>query len=102
MTREEIYFDCLQIEMNGRDMLSPLVATYCRPEQTKAAHAAMEQYAKQEAIGFDRWKMEHNFTWTLDSDKNMMWYDVTEYFPKKFATHEELYNLYLQSKNQQP
>lgn len=90
-TKEGIYFECLTKEMNGRDMMSPAVAAYCRPEQTKAAHLAMDEYAKQQAIKFAEFlhpTEDHN--WQM-YDGHDRWINLRN---NEVKTTEQLFQLF--------
>lgn len=61
------------------------------------AYLAMDEYAKQEAIGFDNWKIEKEW-YSLNIDGQKMWErgGVAGSYERK--SPDELYDLYLKSK----
>jgi hypothetical protein len=85
--------------LNRYDSSRKYIEQTCRPELFKA----MDEYAQQEAIGFEIWKNREG--WMFSS--NPLWEpNVRVYFQPNEETDwlslEELYNLYKQSKEKQP
>ncbi|HRP33526.1 MAG TPA: hypothetical protein PKV73_16635 [Agriterribacter sp.] len=66
--------------------------------------AKLEQYiaykAQQEAIGFHRWAHENHYSiyWGSDGPNCDKWYKGYTPPDRKYYTDEELYNLYIKSK----
>lgn len=70
------------------------------------AKKAMDEYAKEIAIGYDKWKIENGWEWSaarnLREEKNIWFIPAGD---GRYLTHEELleeYITYIQSLNKQP
>lgn len=80
MTREEIYRQAILNTAVTDDLLE---------SGQNAVYAAMDVWGKQEAIGFRKWNIE----------RNRFLFDEAGQWPSPNETDDQLYNLYLESKN---
>lgn len=58
----------------------------------------MDEYAKQEAIGFAEWMMQNDWKWEVDDLVGFCWYEENESGKSKLYTAVDLYELYQQQK----
>lgn len=92
MTKEEI--------LNKHDTSARYIEQTCRPE----LFAAMDEFAKQQAIAFDQWKVENrwfsfeNGYWhyTFEQGTSMSEKTYNKHYRK---TPDELYALFIENQN---
>ena len=61
------------------------------------AEKAMDEYAKQQAIAFDKWKLENYWLWDTSVLKYFKW-DNDNKRQIRFS-HEEIYNQFIEQQN---
>ena len=64
----------------------------------KTAMMCMDEYAKQEAIGFAEWIVEEY--WVKSEIRKAKWYQIPFSEKSEYSTTEQLYTIYQQQKEQ--
>jgi hypothetical protein len=91
--------------MTKENIIDDLIKNYSPKELQKEKivkeiqYKSMDIYAKQDALEFEEWKIENNWEWSTSAwynERKILWYKVGS----EKITSVQLYELYLQSKNQ--
>lgn len=86
MTREEIL-------SNKRDACYAI----SMPFGYGSIYEAMDEYAKQQAIEFDIWKIKNHWLWDASALKYFKWEDDNKHETK--LSHEDIYTRFMEQSN---